>query len=70
MFLLLSLMFIAIGLLRTLKVHDLDTELFYHRIPERQVVIDTTFSGIIRKNGKLYSTYDRSVKLGRQACPT
>lgn len=70
MLLLVSLAFLAIGLLRTLKVHDLDTELFYHRIPERVIVIDATFSGIVRKDGKLYSTYDRSLNLGRQACPT
>lgn len=68
--LILALAFLAVGTLRTLKIHDIETDLFFHEIPERQIVIDATFSGIVRKNGILYSAYDRSIKQGRQSCPT
>lgn len=42
----------------------------YRRITEKQLVMDATFSGVVRKKDKLYSTYDRSKPAGKRACPT
>ncbi len=42
----------------------------FETISDRQMIIDATFAGVIRKGGKLYSTYDRSQPAGKRACPT
>jgi hypothetical protein len=42
----------------------------YVEISEYQLVEDATFSGTIRKWGRLFSTYDRTVPKGKMACPT
>jgi hypothetical protein len=39
-------------------------------ITEWQLVEDSTFSGVQRINGKLYSTYNRKAKKTKRACPT
>ena len=39
-------------------------------ISEPQLVIDATFTGVVRKDGHLTSTYDRGAPQGKQACPT
>jgi len=44
---------------------------FYDIVDEFQLIEDTTFDGIHYKNGKVYSTYDRtSEDGGKKACPT
>lgn len=43
---------------------------YYDEIKELHIIEDTTFDGIVKKDGKLYSTYDRSAKQGKRACPT
>ncbi|MCP4643953.1 MAG: hypothetical protein GY851_26155 [bacterium] len=72
---------IAIGLIVggarvSYEVHDddemaaafgLDT---YTEVSERELVIDATFSGVTRRDGKLYSTYDRALGAVKRACPT
>lgn len=72
--LLVAVAFLIIGNLRVHKVYDADTEQFgiqaFHKISERQLVEDATFSGVLRKGLKLYSTYDRSQAGGKRACPT
>jgi hypothetical protein len=72
--LLIAVAFLIIGNLRVHKVYDADTEQFgiqaFHKISERQLVEDATFSGVLRKGLKLYSTYDRSQAGGKRACPT
>ena len=42
----------------------------FEALGEIQLVIDSTFMGVVRKEGKLHSTYDRSVQLTRRSCPT
>ncbi|MEW6072874.1 MAG: hypothetical protein AB1726_09835 [Planctomycetota bacterium] len=42
----------------------------YEEIGERELLIDATFTGVVRRDGFLYSTYDRSQPLGKRACPT
>ena len=42
----------------------------YEEISDAQLVIDATFSGVLRRGANLYSTYDRSEPAGRRACPT
>lgn len=43
----------------------------FEHVPERNLVIDATFSGCVKKDGKLFTTYDRSEPLrGKRACPT
>ncbi len=41
----------------------------YH-FSDRQLVENTTFTGVVRKEDKLYLTYDASQKRGKRACPT
>jgi len=65
-----SLGFLFVGMSRLLKVYDDEKAIFYHRVMERQVVIDATFSGVIRKGDRLISTYNRAEKVGRRPCPT
>ncbi len=56
------------------KVYSVEDEEFgfvsFSRINEADLVEDATFTGIIRKGGKLYTTYDRSKPRGKLACPT
>ena len=72
--LLVAILFLLIGSRRTYKVYDSSNEsvglVGVRRISDRQMVIDTTFSGVTRKGRKLYSTYDRNVTGGKRACPT
>ena len=43
----------------------------WERLTENQLVFDATFSGVTVRDGRLHSTYDRSVvSTGRRACPT
>jgi hypothetical protein len=39
-------------------------------INDGALVVNTTFTGVVRRNGNLYWTYDPSEKQGKQACPT
>ena len=69
-----SLVLAGIGLARTHKVYVADSEEYgirvFERIPDRQLVVDAPFSGVLRREGRLFSTYDRSEVRGKQACPT
>ena len=72
--LVLAVAFVVAACLHTHKVYDPDTEAFgilaFTRVGERDLVIDATFTGVTRRDGRLYSTYDRSQPRGKQACPT
>jgi len=67
---------IVVGAMRTREVMEFDeiaaeAEIFIpETISEKDLVIDATFSGVVRRNGMLLSTYDRSQPRGKQACPT
>lgn len=40
-------------------------------VTELQLIEDATFSGVVRREGLLESTYDRTrPQLGKQSCPT
>lgn len=71
---LVAVVLLLIGGRRTYKVYDADTEDFglvvFHRISDRQLVIDATFSGVTRRGRKLYSTYDRTEARAKRTCPT
>ena len=41
-----------------------------YSILERQLVENTTFTGVVRKEDKLWFTYDPSAKRGKRSCPT
>ena len=73
------LLAIAVGLLAASpfvshRAFDPDTEEFglqaFTRLSEMQLVVDTTFGGVMRKGDKLFSTYDRTVARGKRSCPT
>jgi len=72
--LIISFILFLMGNVRIHKVYDTGTAeygiLAFHRISERQLVIDSTFSGVLRKGEKLVSTYDRSQPVGKRPCPT
>ena len=65
---------LAVGLVHTHKVYDMDTQDYgvrkYTSVSEFGLVTDATFSGTIRKGGALYSTYDRTQPRGKRSCPT
>jgi len=69
-----ALVLLAAGFTHTRKVYDQDSleygVLFFQRISDRQLVVDATFSGVVRHEGRLISTYDRTVARGKQPCPT
>jgi len=44
--------------------------LTYEQIGDQQMTIDATFGGITRRDGRLYSTYNRSQQRSKLACPT
>lgn len=45
--------------------------LTFSRVTDIDLAEDATFTGVIRKEGKLYSTYDRMAPpRGKRACPT
>lgn len=46
------------------------TERPFTMITDVQLTIDTTYSGVLLKNGELVSQYDRSKAGGKRACPT
>ena len=64
------------GGVRAHKVYDQDDEfagfgmVTFNKISDIQLVIDATFTGVVRRDGTLYSTYDRSQPRGKKACPT
>jgi len=70
LFLVLAIFFILVSLLRTLKVYEDEQSVFYYKVAERRLVVDATFSGVIRKGAKLYTTYDRTGAIGKRPCPT
>ena len=49
---------------------DFDIPPPFEALGEIQLVIDSTFMGVVRQGGKLHSTYDRSVQLSKRPCPT
>ena len=70
LFLILTLFFIIAGLARTHRVYENDQSVFYYKVAERRLVVDATFSGVIRRDSRLYTTYDRTKAVGKRACPT
>ncbi len=71
---LVALGLIAVGTVRAHKVYDPETEAYgiiaFTRVSDKDLVIDTTFGGVTRTKGRLYSTYDRTQPRGKKACPT
>ena len=39
-------------------------------IGEAQLIVDATFTGVVRKGDRLMTQYDRTKPAGRRACPT
>ena len=71
-----AMLLLAVGLWRTHKVYDRKDAfaefglLTFTRLPDRNLVVDATFTGVQRTGDKLYSTYDRLAPRGKKACPT
>jgi len=42
----------------------------FESIGELDLLMDATFSGVVRRDGRLFSTYDRSAPPQRRECPT
>ncbi|MBI4881191.1 MAG: hypothetical protein HY812_16265 [Planctomycetes bacterium] len=69
---------VAVGRVRSHEVRVLDADELaevlgvapFDQISEAQLAIDATFTGVTRKEGGLYSTYDRSAPRSKRACPT
>jgi len=72
--LILALALLLAGSFRTHRVYETDSGEFgiltFHRISELEMVVDATFHGVAREDGRLYTTYDRSQPRGKTACPT
>jgi hypothetical protein len=75
------LMLVAIGLIvlgatRSYKAYDDDevAKAFgifsYQDVSDRQLTIDSTFAGVVRRDGKLFSTYNRAEGGAKRPCPT
>ena len=60
--------------LRSYKVLDPDADTFdmptFLRVSEPRMTMDATFHGVDRRDGRLYTTYDRLAGPGKRACPT
>lgn len=73
-----ALAMIGYGYFHTVPVRTVDSDelaevLEFHpfeEIPDWQLVIDATFTGVIRRNGAIYSNYDRSAPPKKRSCPT
>ena len=69
-----SLLLICLGSGRSFKVYENTTDDWgiatFTRVHEAELIVDSTFSGIERKAGKLYTTYNRLEQGGKRACPT
>lgn len=73
--LILCVVFLLAGRGRKLRAYDQAGDEFgvpiFSKISEAELVEDSTFAGVVRKEGRLISTYDRSApKEGKRACPT
>lgn len=70
----LAVTLVAVGRTRKERVYELGTDEFglqtFIRVSGPQLVEDATFGGVIRKDGKLYSAYNRLGTAGKRACPT
>lgn len=64
------------GLTIKRRVYDQDDEfkqfgiLTFTRVSDAAMCVDATFTGVVGKEGKLYSTYNRMAPTGKRACPT
>jgi len=64
------------GLTIKRRVYDQDDEfkqfgiLTFTRVSDAAMCVDATFTGVVGKEGKLYSTYNRMAPKGKRACPT
>ena len=69
-----ALAFLVVGNVRVHKVYDAEAEewglVAFVKISERELIEDATFTGVVRKAEKLYSTYDRTQPRGKRLCPT
>lgn len=72
--LIVALVFLTAGMMREHKVYDPASSDFgvmtFDRISDLDLVVDTTFSGVMLHEGKLISTYDRTADRGKRSCPT
>jgi hypothetical protein len=72
--LVLALLLAGVGMTRSYRIYDESDAEFglvtFTRIGQFQLNIDATFSGVVRKDGKLYTTWDRSQPRGKRSCPT
>ncbi len=73
-----ALAMIGYGCFHTVQVRTVDADKDYEdfgfyifeEISDQQLVIDATFTGVIRRNGTIYSNYDRSAPPQKRSCPT
>ena len=74
-----SVALIADGLSRTREIRTVDADDLaemlempppFEEISDLQLTIDATFTGVVHRNGALYSAYDRSAPATRRPCPT
>ena len=73
-----SVAFLVVGSNRSHQVVGEDAEELaellglvpFELISDQELVIDATFTGVVRRGEMLVSTYDRSQPRKKQACPT
>jgi hypothetical protein len=69
-----ALVCLAVGICRRHKVYEKGSGevglLRFRAISDAQLTVDATFTGVARRGGKLYSTYDRARPRGKRMCPS
>lgn len=72
--LIVSVCMLVFGARQKVKAYDADVDEFglqtWTPVTGRKLVEDATFGGVVRKDGRLFSTYDRLKPRGKQACLT
>lgn len=74
--LLIAVALIVCGMTFKRKIYDQKDEFSdfglatFSRLNDAKLVVDATFTGVTRTDGKLYSTYNRALPRGKKACPT
>lgn len=69
-----SVCLLVMGSRQKIKAYETNTDEFglqtWTPVTGRQLVEDATFGGVVRKDNRLFSTYDRLKPRGKVACPT
>ena len=69
-----AVILVAAGAGRRHRVYEAVPDEFglriFHRVNEAGLIEDSTFGGVVRRDGRLLTTYDRAAPRGKRSCPT